>query len=241
VTTRTSDSREGPRRSGRTDTAMPLSELSRHDVRAFVPLYTLAEAASYLDVPSSTLYTWARPTDAPPLITALPKRGHFATLPFIGFAEAFVIKTAIDAGVPNHRIRPGIEKIKARAGGLEHALASRIVYTDGAELLLEAVEEDDDLDVPRTDQRTFREAVENSLKLITFGDDYAERIRLPKYKNAKVVVDPHVASGKPLLESGFGARVKDLVDRVSAGDDPASVARDFKVPLPQLKAILGST
>lgn len=223
--------------------ATPLTRLSRHDLRLAVPLYTLGEAARYLDVPASTLHAWARPTDAAPLITVLPKHGHFPSLPFIGFAEAFVIKAAVDAGVPPVRIRPGIKKIKERAGGIEHALASRVVYTDGAELLLETID-DEDLEVARTDQRTFRKAVESKLQLITFGEDgdvFAERIRLPRYERAHVVVDPRFASGKPIVEEGLAPRVKDLVDRVLGGDDPRLVARDFKIPLTHVQEILRST
>lgn len=33
---------------------------TREDIRFTVPLYTLAEAARFLDVPTSTFTTWAR-------------------------------------------------------------------------------------------------------------------------------------------------------------------------------------
>ena len=213
------------------------TKLTRHDIRVSVPLYTLAEAARYLDVAPSTLHGWARPQGSVPWITVLPPHGHAAALPFVGFAEAFVIKAALDAGVPNHRIRPGIERIKERAGGMEHALASRVVYTDGAELLLEVVD-DEDLDVARTNQRAFRKTVDSALKLITFGGDYAERIQLPKFQQARVVVDPWVASGKPVVDSGVGPRIKDVIDRVHGGDDPATVAREFKISVPEIEAVI---
>lgn len=224
--------------------------ISERDPRVAVPLYTLAEAARYLDMPKSTFHTWVKPPDkGPPLITAFPKRGHLPVVPFIGFAEAFAIKAAVDAGVPNWRIRPAIAKIRERAGGIEHALASRVIYTDGSELLSEVLEDEDfewlqgqqnySLEVIRTDQRTFRAAVESKLRLITFGaDDFADRIQLPQFQTP-VVVDPGIASGKPLVESGIAPRVKDLLDRVQAGDDPAAVARDFEVSLPQLQEVVG--
>jgi uncharacterized protein (DUF433 family) len=219
--------------------AEAMRPLSERDPRVARPLYTIAEAARYLDVPTSTLHYWARPPEAPPLITIFPVHGHMATIPFIGFAEAFVIKAALDAGVPRSRIRPSVEKIKARAGGVAHALASRIVYTDGAELLLEEME-DDDLVVSRNEQRQFREAVRSQLKLIEYGNSgYAERIRLPRYKRAHVIVDPHIAAGKPLVEAGVGVRIKDLIDRVHAGDTRSHVARDFGVPLKQIEEIVG--
>jgi hypothetical protein len=50
-----------------------------------------------------------------------------AAVPFIGLAEAFVLQAARRAGVPRHRIRPGVEAVKSGLG-LEHALASRLLY-----------------------------------------------------------------------------------------------------------------
>jgi len=159
-------------------------------------------------------------------------------MPFIGFAEAFVVKAARDAGVPNHRIRPGVVAIKRRAGGIPHALVSHLVYTDGAALLLAELD-DGDLDEAHTDQRQFRKAVESQLKLISWADDgFASRLRLPQFEKAQVVVDPGVASGHPLLRRGAGVRVKDLVDSVRAGDSAHDVARGFGVPVKEVHEIL---
>ncbi|MGZ6589832.1 MAG: DUF433 domain-containing protein, partial [Solirubrobacteraceae bacterium] len=56
-----------------------------------VPLFTLHECATYLHTPLSTLCAWARPKDGAPLVTILPSAGRQATVPFVGFAEAFVL------------------------------------------------------------------------------------------------------------------------------------------------------
>jgi uncharacterized protein (DUF433 family) len=159
-------------------------------------------------------------------------------MPFVGFAEAFVLKSALNAGVPEHRIRPGVEAIK-RELPIEFALAHKRVFTDGAELLYRAAAEDHDLEVARTSQRQFTAAVRNQLRLITYADDgYAFRLRLPRY-HAPVTVDPFVASGRPLLESG-GARVKDLIDRFQGGDSEEAIARDFAVPLEEVREVVGT-
>ena len=222
--------------------AWKLGALPEDDPRAAVPIYTLSEAAGYLRLNVSTLRYWTHPPKGEPLVTTLPASGHQPSLPFIGFAEAFVITAAKDAGVPDHRIRPGVEGIRRRAGGLEHALASKLVCTDGAEIFLDVLD-DEDLDVARTDQRAFRKAVESRLKLIEYdpADDYARRLRLPEYKKAEVTIDPRVAGGRPLLRRGVGVRVKDLRDRVAAGESERSVARDFGVPLGEVKEIVRSS
>ncbi len=215
-----------------------MKRLRPTDLRISQPLYTFAEAAQYLDLPASTLRSWAKPLEGPPLITIVSKRGFSASLPFIGFAEAFVIAAAKHAGVPGRRIRQNVAAIRQRAGGIEYALANRFVYTDGAELLLE-VGGDGDLMVPRTMQGQMRATVENQLRLIQFaGDDYAERIQLPKYEIAEVTVDPRIASGRPLVESG-AARVEDVVARVRAGDSVEAVGRDFAVPETEVRELVG--
>jgi hypothetical protein len=59
-----------------------------------------------------------------------------ATIPFIGFAEAFVLSSFRKAGLPLQRIRPAVE-ILAKEIGVYHALASKSLYTDGAEVLFD--------------------------------------------------------------------------------------------------------
>jgi uncharacterized protein (DUF433 family) len=215
-----------------------MRKLSRSDPRLRYPLYTLAEAARYLDVPTSTLYSWARPREGSPLIPVVHARGHSESVPFIGFAEAFVIAAARKAGVPHHRVRPGVEAIRERAGGIEYALASQLVYTDGAEILLGQLE--DDLEVARLNQKQFTHTVHNQLRLISYArDGFAESLQLPKYSVAKVTVDPRIASGRPLIESG-GARVQDVISRALAGDTEGAIARDFAVPIQEVRELVGN-
>jgi Putative DNA-binding HTH domain len=106
--------------------------LAPDDRRTTVPLFTLAECATYLQTPLSTLHAWARPKNGAPLVTMLAAAGRQATVPFIGFAEAFVLGALRKAGVPMQRIRPAVKRLNDEIG-LEHALASQRVYTDGAE------------------------------------------------------------------------------------------------------------
>ena len=63
--------------------------LPASDRRMALPLFTLHECAGYLHTRLST-HPWARPKDGAPLVTVLPSAGRQATVPFVGFAEAFV-------------------------------------------------------------------------------------------------------------------------------------------------------
>jgi uncharacterized protein (DUF433 family) len=163
-------------------------------------------------------------------------------VPFLGFAEAYVLSTFRRAGVPLQRIRPAVE-VLSREIGIEHALASERLYTDGAEVLFDYASErrDDELlelVAPRTGQYQFSELVRDYLQRITYGGDgWASHVQLPIYGRAGVVVDPQVAFGLPILTNG-GARVEDLVDRFLAGDTITDIADDFAVPVDQVEDVI---
>ncbi len=203
----------------------------------------MRETAAYLGIPKSTVQWWARPPTAQDsLITCFPAHGRQATVPFIGFAEAFVLSSFRRAGVPLQRIRPAVE-VLAKEIGVEHALASKRLYTDGAEVLFDYATKHEepevmDLVVVRTQQRQFSEVVKGYLKRIQYGrDGWADAVRLPTYANAEVLVDPRIAFGLPLVVHG-GARVEDLVDRFQAGDSVADIAADFGVPPDEVEDVI---
>lgn len=89
-------------------TRTAFAALAPDDHRLSRPLFTLRESAAYLDVPVSTLHLWAHPKGAEPLVTVFPRTGRSATVPFVGFAEGFVLSALRKAGVPMQRIRPAV-------------------------------------------------------------------------------------------------------------------------------------
>jgi hypothetical protein len=194
------------------------------------PLYTVAEAAQYLAVPVSTFKTWMHgytrrapdrtAVQGAPIVTIVGTRdGHRTryepTIPFVGLAEGLVLAAIRRQGVPLQRIRPALKMLAAQIG-LEHALASRALYTDGAEVLYDYAQKEGDtlagqtarqLIVVRNGQGVFSDIVEAFLHRITYGSDgYAEVIRLPQYSAADIVADPSRSFGKPIFRRG-GARV----------------------------------
>lgn len=218
------------------------------------PLYTVAEAARYLDVPASTLSTWAlgyqrqaegrrRVTGEPILTVVRSASTRGPVIPFIGLAEGLVLAAMRRSGVPLQRIRPALARLDVEFG-FEHALASRRLYTDGAEVLFDYVERGDDAEtskalrelvVVRNDQRVFNEVVEASLQRFDFADDgLARLIRLPAYVTAEIVVDPNRGFGQPVFERG-GARVEDALAMFRAGEDLDTVAAEYRVPRGQLE------
>jgi uncharacterized protein (DUF433 family) len=220
-----------------------IKPLDPTDPRVANGLFTLRESAHYLGLPYSTLHTWARPANGQePLVTSFAPHRREARVPFIGFAEAYVLSAFRKAHVPMQRIRPAVEALAAEIG-IEHALASERLYTDGAEVLYDFAANRDDEDlleltVVRTGQTQFSELVKDYLKRITYGNDgWASQLRLPTYQRAEVVVNPRRGFGLPLVVHG-GARVEDLVDRFVAGDSLSDIADDFGVPEPEVEDVI---
>ena len=168
------------------------------------------------------------------------------TIPFVGLAEALVLAAIRRSGVPMQRIRPAIAQIEDEIG-VEHALASRKLYTDGAELMFDFAEQHQgsavgasamELVVVRNGQRVFADVINEYLQRIQYAEDgYPELIRVPAYADAQVVVDPHRAFGSPIFERG-GARVDDVLERFWAGDSIDELAEEFGVPVDQLEDVL---
>jgi uncharacterized protein (DUF433 family) len=230
---------------------------SEPDIRFEVPLYRMAEAARYLGVPTATFATWAkgyvrRPPGRPevvgePIVTALPSDGrNHPTIPFIGLAEGMALAAFRSKGVAMQRIRPAL-MVLAETVGLEHALASKALYTDGAEVLYDYAERQGDtpeamdtreLVVVRKGQRVFTEVVQDYLERIEYGPDgYARLIHLPDYHRAEVVADPERSFGQPIFAHG-AARVADVLERFWAGEDLGILSDEFGVPLAELEDVL---
>jgi uncharacterized protein (DUF433 family) len=167
-------------------------------------------------------------------------------LPFITVAEAMVLAAIRDQGVPMQRIRPAVDALR-RELGVEHALATKRLYTDGAEVLLDyaeragqTVEADAarELVVIRSGQRVFTEVVEGYLRRISFAaDGWAERLAPPQYRDGEVIVDPRFSFGQPTFVRGR-ARVSDVLERFWAGEDLTAVALEFGVPLAHVEDVV---
>jgi len=190
------------------------------DLRFTEPRYTVADAARYVGMPPSTLASWAkgytkhfadRPTvKQGPVITSLPSvTGSGATIPFIGLVEATVVQAFRQTGLPLQRVRRALQ-VLADQGELEHALASKRLYTDGAQVLYDYASTSGDqllrlLTVVDSGQRVFHEVISDYLRRITFEDSWATGLILPVTRRELLRVRPTVASGDPPLPSRRGA------------------------------------
>jgi uncharacterized protein (DUF433 family)/DNA-binding transcriptional MerR regulator len=219
------------------------------DQRFTLRLYTLAEAARLVGMSPSTLDTWAhgyerRPEGRTivkrgPVITALERApGDERSIPFIGLVEAAVVQAFRQTGLPMQRIRRALSALTEQ-GELEHALASRQLYSDGAEILYDYARSEDDkqlglLTIVHSGQRVFHDVISHYLERITFQGRWASELILPVTERPLLRVLPEVEGGRPLFVNG-GAPLSAVRARLLAGEPVASIAHDYGLPGSDIK------
>lgn len=250
---------------GSGSTRTPAAPLT--DPHYTVPLYGKAEAARIIRVPPNTLRNWAGPaarsaaarvgasvdrneTRSLPirhegLITvAAPRTPRGPTIPFVGLAEAYILSSFRQAGVPMQRIRPAIRRLEEEMG-LVQALASERLRTDGAEVLWDYGQQTDDqaerdavgdLIVVRNGQLVFRPVVEGYLRRVTYRDGWARIINVGR-GSVDVTVDPWMNGGQPTL-TRRGIAVADILSRIRAGESSKAVAADYGLRQLEITALL---
>jgi len=208
------------------------------------PIYGQGEAAQIIQAPPTSFARWAhghrfpQRTEgnwgwSPPLLTGV-RDGRGYTVPFNALAEGFIVESFRRVGLPMARIRPAIEVLREEIG-LENALLSERLMTDGADILIR--NGDNELVVVRNHQGVFNEVVSEFLESISYKDGFAELLRLPAFESIEVIVDPNRNSGQPTV-ARLGVRVEDVVSRVRAGEAMEVVADDFGLERRELRSLV---
>ena len=220
-----------------------------------MPIYHKAEAAHIIAVPAQTFRNWSvgyaykrldgsEVVSAPIVTTLEPARPQGVSVPFVGLAEAYVVAAFTKAGLPMQRIRPAVLWLQEHIG-LDQALASERLKTDGAEVLWDFGQQSSDpadqgmvegLVVVRSGQQVFRPVVRDYLTRVTYEDGWTRTIELPQYQNVGVVVDPWLNGGQPTV-ADRGIRVVDIVNRLKAREPAKDVAYDYDLTVREVEAI----
>jgi uncharacterized protein (DUF433 family) len=212
-----------------------------------LPLYTMAEAARILGMSRSTAHGWfagykkhgGRGRQNAAVAT---QWGEFGlSVSFDGIAEVYVLTRLREAGVPMQKIRPAVEQLKAEMG-IDRALLSDKLKTDGAVVLYEYLYEDIDESDPdaasdtvllevTSKQAVFKDAIAQYLSTISYAatGDRINAITLAQY-NGQVSINPRVNAGQPTLTQ-YGVKILDITGRYEIGEPLADVADDFEIPL----------
>lgn len=196
-------------------------------------LYLPIEVDRYVGLPENTTARWGSPLDqTQPIVTRLNRPRRSPSIPFVGIAEATMLKAFRKTGLSMQRIRPAVQALRQKLND-DHALLSERLYTDGAEILYEYAEHADGeamkLVVARNGQTVMTEVIESYLQRISFFDE----CRTPKeidltlrYGGVHVSVNPQVNGGVPTLKNS-GLAVGTLMGFLEAGETYASVAAEY--------------
>ena len=201
------------------------------------PLLTPAEAARHLGMPASTLYYWlGEEVDGAPVIhrVSAARRG-WPSMPFIAVVEAYVLRAMRDLGLRKDRILAAVAEAR-REFKTPYALATERVRTDGVDLFLHYA--DGELVRFGDGQRPIREVLDLYLRDISFNerDGWPERLRLRRYGEAEVVIDPRFSWGAPVIQP-VAAPVDAVVTLWKAGEPMEVVADEFGLTRDVVEAV----
>ncbi|MGC0376033.1 DUF433 domain-containing protein [Streptomyces sp. SAI-229] len=202
-------------------------------------LLTPAETASYLEIPQSTLTSWlkGRAAGAPLVhqVEPLPRKGQ-PSVPFIGVAEAHVLRSLRTLGLRMSEIREAATAVRD-AFDTPYGLVSKRIATDGVDIFVEHGL--GDLRRARDGQAPIHEVVSDYLRYLNWepDDDFPSSLRLRQYpESVPVVIDPRFGHGRPVVAANRVA-VKAITDLWEAGESVEDIAYDFDMTPEQVDAL----
>jgi uncharacterized protein (DUF433 family) len=209
-------------------------------------LYTPADAACYLGINPQTLATWlwgrTYPTTSGekffyPLVEPADQENKL--LSFFNLAELHVLAaTRYTHKVSFKSVRAAVDTIQRRFPSA-HPLISRDFLTDGRDLFLQSVGENENLSHPM--QLNFKIIMDMFLEhVIADKHNLISKIfpLIAGQPDDKVIsITYGISSSQPVVD-GFGVPVWLIHDRFMAGEEPDSIAADFNIPVPRVQRAL---
>lgn len=216
---------------------MPKAALSQRDLRD-LPAYGLAEAATYLRLPPSTLRAWllgqsykgagGSPKFFKPVIEIADRKER--QLSFINLVEAFVLAgIRREHEIPLPKVRRAVDYLR-RTFKTNRPLAEEQFATDGVDLFVEKMGAL--IGATQEGQMQMREVIRARLERVRRDPKgVPEKIVLFQGRrdapgSADVVIDPRLSFGRPVLDQ-LGVRTAVLAERFDAGDDIDVLAREY--------------
>ena len=208
------------------------------------PLYSIAEAARYLHLSSSTLRRWLEGTTVqqrfyPPVIRDEPIASDAVT--WGEFVEAGFLREYRGAGVALQNMRPFIQAARRRYD-VPYPLAHfkplienrRLVYD-----LQREVDLDEHLYLVRVgargDQLQLARPVEAFLRVVEFTPSGDVGVLRPLGKRSPIKLDPEVSFGIPQIN---GVRTESVAEAIAAGETEEEVAAGWDLREAHVRAAL---
>jgi uncharacterized protein (DUF433 family) len=229
-----------------------------HLGRRLAPVYSVEEAAGYLRIPINTLRSWTigrRKLKGheyyEPVLQFVDKR--LSRLSFYDLVEAHILRAAVDQDVPLQQLRRGLAYLRKQHPNSPRPLLTYNFLTDGKYLLVGGMlgPKDKDRDVLLNasvhGQLEMTEMLSAHLQLIRGFDEYFDLVGRDRYKmpdtlfpkdGQKIIsITSGVYSGRPVIE---GTRIPTSIvaQRFLAGEDPAALAKDYRISKERIEAAI---
>lgn len=230
---------------------------SRED-RRIEPVYSIEEAAGYLRIPINTLRAWTvgrRKASAAghyePVLQFVNQQLH--RLSFYDLVEAHILRAAVDQDVPLQQLKRGLDYLRRQHPDNLRPLLTYDFLTDGKYLLVGGMlgRKDKDrealLNASVYGQLEMTGILREHLQLIKGFDEYVKLVGrdrsktpdtlFPKDGQKIISITSGVFSGRPVIE---GTRIPTSViaQRFLAGEDPAALAKDYRIPKEKIEAAI---
>ncbi|RSK35986.1 DUF433 domain-containing protein [Hymenobacter metallilatus] len=196
-----------------------------------LPLYSARQVARLTGLAATTVTTWTRAADA------LVQPAGAEALSFLNLVEVHVLAAIRHQhGLPLQRVRHAVQFVRQELGA-DHPLAQHEFETDGVDLFVRALEDENLLiNASRRGQMTIRQLVEAYLRRIERAPDGFPLRLFPVYGSGPgfapdglptlIAVDPTIAFGRPVLTENY-VPVDVVANMYRAGDPVPDIAAEY--------------
>jgi uncharacterized protein (DUF433 family) len=209
-----------------------------------LPVYSLAEASAFLDIPNSTLRQWVfgrfvgrhRKWSEPLIVRP---DGSEDLLSFNNLAELHILSVTTKVhSVPLKAVRAAVDHVKKEFPA-KHPLLSEAFYTDGRDLFVKTIEHT--INVTRQGQLALKPILDLYLERIERDSKFLPTKIFPitrGQKSSKIVSIVYtISSGRPVID-GYGIPVSSIWGRYQGGDTVDFLANDYDVPPDKIKGAI---
>jgi uncharacterized protein (DUF433 family) len=217
-----------------------------------VPVYSIVDAARYLQVPSSTLKAWVLGREFPtsrgtsftqPLIRVPPGQKRPIQLSFYNLVEAHVLAAMRRVHeLPMPKIKRALALVERELGSKQPLIQARF-ETNGADLLIRSyagsIQTQDGqllLEQLGLSYSRIEWDAQDRLAAQLFPYVRADAVRIQEQPKS-VVIDPRRAFGRPVL-AGTGISTESVAQRHLAGESIDVLARDYELDVEQVEDAL---